>query len=157
VTLCAWQGECLLGEVLAGEMGLGPNLFYNSPMEAYAIVCRTRKLPERRGWVLFVSAVAEVTLERAQRFLEREHIERIVGAYRAYQDVAGFARGAALDEIWAHGANLNIPLYMPPAGNGNGDGATDKPLSRVIAECEQSSRRLWQSMEQLWETLSAVG
>jgi hypothetical protein len=96
-------------------------------------------------------------LERAQRFLEREHIERIVGAYRAYQDVAGFARGAALDEIWAHGANLNIPLYMPPAGNGNGDGATDKPLSRVIAECEQSSRRLWQSMEQLWETLSAVG
>ena len=30
-------------------LGLGPNLFYNSPMEACVVVCRTRKPPERRS------------------------------------------------------------------------------------------------------------
>ena len=29
-------------------LGLGPNLFYNSPMEACVVICRTRKPPERR-------------------------------------------------------------------------------------------------------------
>ena len=38
-------------------LGLGPNLFYNSPMEACVVVCRTRKPPERRGKVLFIDAV----------------------------------------------------------------------------------------------------
>lgn len=71
--------------------------------------------------------------------------------------VEGLARVAALDEIRADGANLSIPLYAPPVGNGNGDGATGKPLARVIAEWEASSQRLRQSMEQLLEALSAAG
>ncbi len=33
-------------------LGLGPNLFYNSPMEACVVVCRTKKPPKRRGKVL---------------------------------------------------------------------------------------------------------
>ena len=38
-------------------LGLGPNLFYNSPMEACVVVCRTDKPPERRGKILFINAV----------------------------------------------------------------------------------------------------
>src|SRR5512140_82567 len=34
--------------------GLGPNLFYNSPMEACIVICRVNKPPERRGSVLFI-------------------------------------------------------------------------------------------------------
>ncbi len=30
-------------------LGLGPNLFYNSPMEACVVVCRAQKPAERRG------------------------------------------------------------------------------------------------------------
>ena len=41
-------------------IGLGPNLFYNSPMEACIIVCRMNKRAERRGKVLFINAVNEV-------------------------------------------------------------------------------------------------
>src|SRR5690606_14399315 len=67
-------------------LGLGPNLFYNSPMEACVVICRTRQPEERRGRILFVNAVNEVTRERAQSFLTDEHIERIAGAYRAFSD-----------------------------------------------------------------------
>ena len=82
-------------------LGLGPNLFYNSPMEACVVVCRTRKPEERRGRILFINAVNEVTRERAQSFLTDEHIERIVGAYRAFSNEAGFAYVATLPEIRA--------------------------------------------------------
>ena len=70
-------------------LGLGPNLFYNSPMEACVVICRTAKPKARKGKILFINAVNEVTRERAQSFLTDDHIERIV---RAYREVQGRAR-----------------------------------------------------------------
>ncbi len=64
-------------------LGLGPNLFYNSPMEACVVVCRMAKPKNRRGKVLFVNALNEVARERAQSFLTDAHITRIVDEYRA--------------------------------------------------------------------------
>ena len=58
-------------------LGLGPNLFYNSPMEACVVICRTTKPKARKGRILFINAVNEVTRERAQSFLTDDHIERI--------------------------------------------------------------------------------
>ncbi|KKL65784.1 hypothetical protein LCGC14_2151540, partial [marine sediment metagenome] len=45
-------GECVLG--------LGPGLFYNSPMEACVILCRSKKPADRQGRILFIDAVAEI-------------------------------------------------------------------------------------------------
>ena len=36
-------------DLLECVLGLGPNLFYNSPMEACVVICRTRKQPTRQG------------------------------------------------------------------------------------------------------------
>ena len=96
--------ECILG--------LGPNLFYNSPMEACVVICRTAKPKERRGRILFINAVNEVTRERAQSFLMDDHIEHIVSAYRKFKDESGFAHVATVDEIRAQDWSLNIPLYV---------------------------------------------
>jgi type I restriction enzyme M protein len=96
-------------------LGLGPNLFYNSPMEACVVVCRTAKPRGRKGKILFINAVNEVTRERAQSFLTDDHIDRIVAAYRKFKDEPGFARVATLDEIRGKDANLSIPLYVAPA------------------------------------------
>ena len=100
-------------------LGLGPNLFYNSPMEACVVICRTAKPKERKGRILFINAVDEVTRERAQSFLTDDHIERIVAAYRAFKDEPGFTRVATLAEIRAKEANLSIPLYVAPAAPAN--------------------------------------
>ena len=70
-------------DVIECVLGLGPNLFYNSPMEACVVICRTAKAKERRNKVLFINAVNEVSRERAQSFLTDDHIERIVKAYEA--------------------------------------------------------------------------
>lgn len=93
-------------------LGLGPNLFYNSPMEACIVICRTAKPRARRGRILFINAVNQVTRERAQSFLTDSHIENIVTAYQKFKDEPGFTHVAWMEEIRKQGGNLNIPLYV---------------------------------------------
>ena len=99
-------------DVIECVLGLGPNLFYNSPMEACVVICRTAKPKTRKGRILLINAVNEVTRERAQSFLTDEHIERIVKAYEQFKNEPGFACVATLDEIRAKDGNLSIPLYV---------------------------------------------
>ena len=81
-------------------LGLGPGLFYNSPMEACVVICRTEKPTERKGKVLFIDAVNEVARERAQSFLRESHIEKILDAYRVTPATfPGLLHVATLDEI----------------------------------------------------------
>lgn len=61
-------------------LGLGPNLFYNSPMEACVVICRSRKPAERQGQILFIDAVAEVARERVQSFLTETHQQQMTSA-----------------------------------------------------------------------------
>ncbi len=96
-------------------LGLGPNLFYNSPMEACVVICRSSKPKARRNKILFINAINEVTRERAQSFLTDDHLERIVKAYKTFKDEPGFTRVATLDDIRAKDSNLSIPLYVAPA------------------------------------------
>ena len=93
-------------------LGLGPNLFYNSPMESCVVVCRTQKPKARRGKILLINAVNVVTRERAQSFLTEAHQERIIHAYRSDRDEPGFSRWVPVDEIRAKDGNLSIPLYL---------------------------------------------
>jgi type I restriction enzyme M protein len=124
-------------------LGLGPNLFYNSPMEACIVVCRTSKVPERRGRVLFINAVDEVTRERSMSYLKPEHLERIANAYHNFKDVEGFAKVASVDEICLNDGNLSIPLYVRGQGvsEAKGEYAVDGLKAAVIA-WEESSERL---------------
>ena len=146
-------------DVVECVLGLGPNLFYNSPMEACVVICRMRKSKERRGKILLINAVDEVTRERAQSFLKEAHIKRILEAYRNGKDVEGFARIATLDDVRAHDYNLSIPLYVRrlKSANGAGAGEGEKDLSAVIDEWEKSSAKLRASMEELFTTLKEAG
>lgn len=149
----AMREKLIASDVIECVLGLGPNLFYNSPMEACVMICRTDKPPERRNKVLFINAVNEVTRERAQSFLTDDHLRRIVDAYRSFEDVSGFASVAITDEVLKRSGNLSISLYVRPANdsaNGSGDGAD---LQQAIAEWRQSSEELRESMSELFETL----
>lgn len=106
-------------------LGLGPNLFYNSPMEACVVVCRTQKSKSRRGKILFINAVNEVTRERAQSFLTDDHLQRVVRAYQDFKDEPGFTRVVPIEEIRAKEGNLSIPLYVVGETQAQTDAATE--------------------------------
>ena len=93
-------------------IGIGKNLFFNSPMEACIVICRTNKPLNRRGRVLFINAKKEVTRKNAQSYLEDEHIEKIAGVYEKFSAIDGFSAIASLKEIIEHDHKLSIPLYV---------------------------------------------
>lgn len=104
--------ELVKSDLLEAVIGLGPNLFYNSPMEACIMICRTNKTPENRGKVLFINAVKEVTRKNAESFLEDEHIAKIANAYDDYESIPGFAKKATIKDIENNGYSLSIPLFV---------------------------------------------
>lgn len=104
--------ELVKSDLLEAVIGLGPNLFYNSPMEACIMICRTNKTPENRGKVLFINAVKEVTRKNAESFLEDEHIAKIANAYDDYESIPGFAKKATIKDIENNRYSLSIPLYV---------------------------------------------
>lgn len=93
-------------------IGLGPNLFFNAPMEACIAICRTKKRAERRGQVLFINAVKEVTRKNAQSYLKDEHIAHITSAYEHFADEESYAKLVTLSDIAERDYSLNIALYV---------------------------------------------
>ena len=93
-------------------IGLGPNLFYNSPMEACLLICRMQKPANRRGKILFINAVDEVRRDKTISMLEEKHIDKIFKAYKEYKDIPGFAKVVSIEQILENGATLNISQYV---------------------------------------------
>jgi type I restriction enzyme M protein len=137
-------------DVVEAVIGLGPNLFYNSPMEACVVVCRSTKGQDRAGRVLFIDALTEVTRERAQSFLTPANISRIVSAYRSFEAEPGFAATATLAEIAINDGNLSIPFYV--TRNANRSDSSDLP--KALQEWRESSADLRVAASELFDLLT---
>jgi len=136
-------------------LGLGPGLFYNSPMEACVLFCRTEKAPERRGKVLFINAVNEYARDQAQSFLRDRHVERIVAAYRVPEADPTLARLADVSEVLANSGNLAIPLYLRPEGAEHST-ASGVPLDDQVQEWRRAGAMLRVAGERVLSVLGAT-
>lgn len=94
-------------------LGIGRNLFYNSPMEACIVICRTQKPQERRNKIFFINAKHEVTRKNAQSFLEDTHIRKIANAYEKYEEIDDFSKIVDVEEVLSNDGELTISLYLP--------------------------------------------
>lgn len=99
-------------DLVEAVIGIGKSLFYNSPMEACIIICRSKKTSQRRKKILFINAKNEVTRKKAQSYLEPEHIRRIAKVYKNYSVEEGFSNIADIEEIAANNYSLGIPKYV---------------------------------------------
>lgn len=150
------RAKMVAQDLVEAVIGLGPNLFYNSPMESCVVVCRRNKTGERKGKVLFIDALNEVTRERAQSFLKPEHQERILAAFKNFQDDAGFAKVATLEEVAANGSNLSIPLYVRRIGANGNTAAEGQSLQTVWQQWQDDGRKFWQQMDELVQGLDKL-
>jgi len=148
----AMRSKMVGADVIEAVIGLGPNLFYNSPMEACIVICRAAKPRAAQGRVLFIDAVDEVTRERAQSFLTPEHIARIAGAYKAFRSEDGFATVATLADIRANNENLSISLYVTRITN---SGTTN--FNETIAAWRESSGELREAADAMLELFDPQG
>ncbi len=133
-------------------LGLGPNLFYNSPMEACVVVCRMSKPEERKTKILFINAVNEITHEKGQSFLDPNHIQKIAEAYHKFKEIDGFSRLVPIEKVLKRDGNMSIPLYVKPL---NHEGEIHS-LEELVICWEENSKALNQSVDFLFTLLKDV-
>jgi len=139
-------------DLIEAVIGLGPNLFYGTGLAACILVVRQRKKKDRKKRVLIVDASREFKTGRAQNELLPEHLERIYGWYRDYQQVEGIARVVTLDEIAGNDHNLNIPRYVEP--NNKQEVLT---VEEAMSRLQQSATRALDAEEKLIAILMREG
>lgn len=101
-------------DLIEAIIGLGPNLFFNSPMEAMIIVCNRNKDEKLKDKILFINAVNEVVRKNGESNLEKHHIDKISKAYFDKVDVEHFCKVVDNKTLLENKANLTISLYVMP-------------------------------------------
>ena len=128
-------------------IGLGANLFYNSPMEACLLICCTKKTAERKGKILFINAVDEVKKNKTISMLENHHIEKIFKTYKDYKNIEGFAKVVSNDDILNNGATLNISQYVSRLEVK--DNTPKQSFEGIYAEWDSNRLELHKALEKL--------
>ena len=147
--------KLIRGDYLECVIGLGANLFYNSPMEACIVICRMNKTAARRGKVLFINAVNEVERKNAQSYLEDKHIQKIAQAYAQYETIDGFAKVATLKEMEENAFSLSIPLYVKDSA---ATADTDhRSLQEIYTEWSAASTQMHENFALLNTLLTKEG
>ena len=127
-------------------IGLGRNLFYNSGLESFVLICNNRKGKERKRKILFIEAENYTHKEGKQAYLFPEDISRIVHAYNNLDDEEGFSKWVDIDDI--KDGNLNIKSYVKSISTSENDS-----LETVIKDFQRQQH----SLADVFNSFEAIG
>lgn len=113
-------------DVIDCVIGLGPNLFFNSPMEACILICNTNKPAERKNKILMINAVNEVVRKNAESKLTDDHIAKIASTYHGCIQTDGFSKLVDISEIAKNKHKLTLSLYAFQSTLPNADAMTSE-------------------------------
>ncbi len=116
-------------------IGLGRNLFFNSGLESFILICSNRKPKERQGKILFIEAENYSHKEGRQAYLWPEDIAKIVHAYNNLEDEEGFSKWISIKDITD--GNLNIKSYVKSISQKN-----DSAVEAVFMAYKEQQHRL---------------
>lgn len=131
-------------------IGLGPNLFYNSPMEACLLITNNNKPKERKGSVLIINALKEVKQEKNIAYLEKKHIQRIYNSYKSFKDEDGFSKVVHNETILDNKGSLNIAQYLSNVIIDE----NKMSFNEAFSNWENNSKKLKESMNELFQILN---
>ena len=129
-------------------IGLGANLFYNSPMEAMILVGNTNKPNDRKGKVLFINGKDDVIENKGQAYLSEDHVAKLFQAFKDFTNIPHYAKVASIEEILTFNGNMNINFYVKRENSYNVES-----FSSVLKKWGDNGKELKKSMHKLFEEL----
>lgn len=146
----AMRKKMIKEDLVECVIGLGPNLFYNSPMEACLLITKTQKDKTKEGKVLIINAVKEVRQDKNIAFLEEKHIDKIYNNYKNFVDVDGFSKVVSTEDILENNGSLNIAQYVSNVDND----IEQISIQEALEDWNKQSKKLKQSMNELFQILN---
>jgi type I restriction enzyme M protein len=145
--------KMIAADIVEAVIGLGPNLFYNSPMEACILVCNKGKKKERREKIIFINAVNDVRRESAFSYLTDDHIAKIHKAFVGFKDIDGFAKVMSIKAVLANAGNMALSLYAHDQDNGK-PSPKEVDLSALLKDWQKNSDALRKDITGMIDELS---
>ena len=142
----AMRRKMIESDQIEAVIGVGANLFYNSPMEAMILVGNTNKPADRKGKVLFINGKDDVVDNKGLAFLTNEHINKLYQAYKNFTDIPHYSTVVTNEEILALDGNMNINFYVK---KDNSD--SDICFSTALSDWQKAGDDLKTSMKKLFE------
>ncbi len=127
--------EMIKEDLVECIIGLGPNLFYNSPMESCLLITKNIKSEKTKGKILIINAVSEVKQNKNLSTLENEHIRKIFDCYQEFKDIKNFSKVISIQDALDNKGSLNIAQYVSNVKNFK----NEFNLSDVMNDWEQNS------------------
>jgi type I restriction enzyme M protein len=135
-------------------IGLGPNLFYNSPMDACIVVCNKKKPTHKKEKIMFIRAYDQFYKEGNQNFLSDENISNIFKWYSEYKYVPSRTKIVDIDDVRHNNFIINVALYVKPEEGINN--SNSKSTTELVKERTNSSSSVKSSYSQLELVLREV-
>ncbi|WP_143961337.1 type I restriction-modification system subunit M [Litoribacter populi] len=133
---------------IEGVIGLGPNLFYNSPMEAMVLIGNTNKPKHKKGKVLFINAKDDVNENKGQAYLTQSNIDKIFNAYSSYSDIDYFSKVVSIERLLENNGNMNINFYIKK------ETINDISFEKAYQDWAKSSEKLAASIDELFKAIN---
>lgn len=152
-------------------VALPPQLFYNTQIPACLwFVSRDRKdhtFRNRSGEVLFIDARnLGVMIDRKQKELTQEDVEKIAKAYHAwrgekgqgtYEDIAGFCKAAKLSEIQKHEYILTPGRYVGFEEVEEDKEVFEEKMKRLTSELAEQFKESAKLEQEIKKNLAGLG
>ncbi|OCH39329.1 type I restriction-modification system subunit M [Aliivibrio fischeri] len=148
----AIRKQVIESDIIEAVIGLGPNLFYNSPMESCVVVLNCNKPVERKNKILFINGVEHVTRERAHSRLSDADLDVLCEAYFKPDNQSDITALVDLDTISENHYNLSIPLYVKAKVS-----EEVHDIEHAIEEWKVSRAQLKKQTNKLFQSLAALG
>lgn len=119
-------------------ISIGKNLFYNSPMEACILICRTRKEEKRKGKILFINAVDLVERINGESKLSDANISTISDIYINYKEIPNRSIIKTNKKVIESSSSLSVSYYINIKGSKQSDTRPFKETYNDWAELSHS-------------------
>lgn len=124
-------------------LGIGKNLFFNSPMEACVLIANRNKPASHRGKVLFVAARHLVERKNGESYLTDDHIRLLAKTYHDFEPVEGLAAVVTNEAIRDKDNSLSVNQYV--VGSDEDDVSAD--VDAFLSEWQSSSACMHTALE----------
>ncbi len=104
-------------DLVEAVISIGKNLFFNSPMEACILLCRTNKPVERKNKILLIKATDLVERKNTESYLTEEHISIISDIFLNYKIVEGRSTIIDICDIPIDKYSISPKLYVKSNDN----------------------------------------
>lgn len=130
-------------DLIDSVIGVGRNLFFNSPMEACVLICSRKKHHSRTGKILFIDAKDKVIRKNGESYLTPENIHDIVNAYNSDEPIEGFSNIVDIEDVKKSGNMLSISMYVKKANE------TCLDFENSLSQYLEATERAHSSLDEL--------